>query len=320
LTTPAAGAATARGSAVLDRGDRPWSEAAASTLAQLATTVGKRAKRVRDSVDEDAVHDLRTATRRLRTALTLYGEEADAGDRKRIERVLKRISRRLGAVRDLDVLLQELDRDGSPPEAQNRGPLRRAWEAERRVNAERLAHDLGRKRFRDAVDGAGDLLTAATTTTDGPLARVASRAPGLIWDAAGNVLAYDIDPETADPATIHDLRIAAKKLRYTLEAFEDALAPGPSLVDEVTTLQDAGGEMHDAIVARDRARSFARRDDLTDRERRAIHAFAQRQDERAEACRVPVAVSLTRVQGREFREALGRAVAGMGHVRAAARA
>ena len=52
------------------------------------------------------------------------------------------------------------------------------------------------------------------------------------------------------PNRVHQVRIATKKLRYTLEAFEDALAPGPSLITTVTALQDAGGEMHDAIAAR----------------------------------------------------------------------
>jgi len=123
---------------------------------------------------------------------------------------------------------------------------------------------------------------------------------------------------TADPAVIHEMRIAAKKLRYTLEAFEEALEPGRSLIATVTALQDAGGEMHDAIVARDRARTFADEEDLRDRQRNAVKAFAELQGRRAEDCRSTVAAGFERIRGRRFRDALGRAVAGMGHIDTAA--
>ena len=79
------------------------------------------------------------------------------------------------------------------------------------------------------------------------------------------------------------MRVAAKKLRYTLEAFQDALEPGAMLIQEVTALQDAGGELHDAIVARDRARETTKAaDDFAKAEQAAIEAFAEAQDRRAE--------------------------------------
>jgi CHAD domain-containing protein len=136
----------------------------------------------------------------------------------------------------------------------------------------------------------------------------------MIWDAFGAVLAYDIDPRTADPAAIHQVRIAAKKLRYTLEAFEDALEPGATLIDDVRALQDSAGSMHDAIVAGDRARSTVRPRDLKRREQRAIDTFADAQAREAERPRPSIARALRTVRSRAFRESLGRAVAGMGHV------
>ena len=108
------------------------------------------------------------------------------------------------------------------------------------------------------------------------------------------------------------MRIAAKKLRYTLEAFEDALEPGAKLVTEVTALQDAAGEMHDAIVAADRGRSTIDAIDVRGRERTAVTAFARAQDRRAETRRPVIARCLASVRGRPFRESLGRAIAGIG--------
>jgi CHAD domain-containing protein len=305
-------------------GDRPWQEAAVATLGELAGIVRKCAKQVQKTADKEAVHDLRTATRRLRTAIAIYGADADKTERKGIEKELRRIAKRLGAVRDLDVLLEALAKAShsgagriDPDDVK---PLREAWDEERQTGAGALLSELDRARFEEAVDGAERLLVPGHPGSDGGdsnggnTQRIAHRAPGLIWDAAGKILAYELDPLTADPTAVHEMRIAAKKLRYTLEAFDEALEPGASLIATVTALQDAGGEMHDAIVARDRARAFADEHDLRDRQRDAVKAFADLQDRRAGDCRSTVATCLDRVRGRRFREDLGRAVAGMGHI------
>ncbi len=48
---------------------------------------------------------------------------------------------------------------------------------------------------------------------------------------------------------LHDMRIAAKRLRYTFEVFEDVLpAGGRAVVGELTQLQDELGELHDSDV------------------------------------------------------------------------
>ncbi len=48
---------------------------------------------------------------------------------------------------------------------------------------------------------------------------------------------------------LHDLRIAAKRLRYTLEVFEEELpAASKGIVKELSHLQDELGELHDSDV------------------------------------------------------------------------
>ena len=55
-----------------------------------------------------------------------------------------------------------------------------------------------------------------------------------------------------DPANVrelHDLRIAAKRLRYTLEVLGAVLGPAAGVVeDEARALQDLLGEVHDCDV------------------------------------------------------------------------
>lgn len=63
---------------------------------------------------------------------------------------------------------------------------------------------------------------------------------------------YEWDVYVDDPYQVHklhDLRIAAKRLRYTLEIFEDVLPPACSkVVKEITQVQDEIGELHDSDV------------------------------------------------------------------------
>ena len=48
---------------------------------------------------------------------------------------------------------------------------------------------------------------------------------------------------------LHDMRIAAKRLRYTFEVFEEVLpAAGQAIVGELTQLQDELGALHDSDV------------------------------------------------------------------------
>jgi hypothetical protein len=60
------------------------------------------------------------------------------------------------------------------------------------------------------------------------------------------------DAAVRDPANVpelHDLRIAAKRLRYTLEVLGSALGPAAALLeDEARALQDVLGEVHDCDV------------------------------------------------------------------------
>ncbi len=63
---------------------------------------------------------------------------------------------------------------------------------------------------------------------------------------------FDFAHAIGDPAQdrdLHNMRIAAKRLRYTLEMFRPALTDdGPPLIDVVKELQERIGAIHDADV------------------------------------------------------------------------
>jgi CHAD domain-containing protein len=289
---------------------RPWSTAAAETLDRLAKSVRDEADSLLEDADPDAVHDTRTSTRRVRTALEIYGDLAPAKRRRRDERELRRVAHRLGAVRDLDVLIETLD-DGL-------APLRDAWPNERRKALKDLRAEICRDRFDRCLDDLADIAhlaahgQGAETPEQGSNPRVAYRAPGIVWASFGTLLSFEIEPNRADPAAIHRMRIAAKKLRYTLEAFENAISGSGAMIERVTRLQDEAGAMHDALVAADRARSFLESARPKLDESRAIRNYAAAQRRSAHERRPAIAEALDRVRGPEFRDSLDRALLGMG--------
>jgi CHAD domain-containing protein len=76
-------------------------------------------------------------------------------------------------------------------------------------------------------------------------------AGSFIWRRYESVLAYDtaISPETSEE-TLHRLRIAFKRLRYTIEFFEDAFPPTiKNLHDQLVQAQDDLGAIHDDYAA-----------------------------------------------------------------------
>ena len=79
----------------------------------------------------------------------------------------------------------------------------------------------------------------------------------LAWNARAIVAVrvaemFDFAHAIGNPAQdqdLHNMRIAAKRLRYTLEMFRPALTDdGPSLIDVVKEVQERIGAIHDADV------------------------------------------------------------------------
>ena len=286
-----------------------WPRAARSTVRRLAMDVRRGARAAADG-DEAGVHDVRTATRRLRTALSVYRDVLPRKSRKRAERELRRVTRRLGAVRDLDVMISTLAHAPHDMRSDSVRPLRRAWVKERRACRTRLRSELRQPPFDRVISSLGRLRPGADAPHLARMSRVADLAPAHIRAAAQVVLASEIDPLTADPTQIHELRIAAKELRYTLELFDLGSRPSAASIDEVTALQDAAGDMHDAIVAGERARTFLEsQSHLSAAERAGINRFAQIEDRRAEDLRHAVNRRLGIVRGTAFRHSVNEAIA-----------
>jgi CHAD domain-containing protein len=78
-------------------------------------------------------------------------------------------------------------------------------------------------------------------------------APVAVYERLAAVRAYDewVTIPNPPPERLHALRIACKRLRYTLEFFREVLGPNTSaVVKEIVTMQDHLGALQDVVVAR----------------------------------------------------------------------
>jgi CHAD domain-containing protein len=220
--------------------------------------------------DIEELHDMRVATRRMRAALRVFDEYLDEKKLKSFRKGVKRTGGKLGTVRDLDVFWDKTQRylDELPPERQNDlMPLREVWEMERERARERLLTYLDSKRYRKFKEQsvelleAGDVWDVPALTKKGEAIpqRVRHVVPVAIYERVAAVLAYGewVSGPDVSLKRLHRLRIAGKRLRYTLEFFEEVLAPQTGdLIKQMKRLQDHLGDLQDAVVASELLRDF----------------------------------------------------------------
>ena len=286
----------------------------------LARMVAREAG-TREGTDAEELHAMRVATRRQRAAWRVFG---DAFDQKRTARHRKRlrfVAADLGAVRDLDVLIESIEAyQGQQPESEAAAlePLVRSWRIRREAAREVLVRELDGERYRRWLDGYLAFVQAEGqgVHTVGPTEphRVRDTMPSRVWGAYESLRAYEPVMRWADVTTLHDLRIAAKWLRYTLEFVREALGrdAGP-VIEKVVALQDHLGWLHDADVAAGLARAFLveHAGDLTEVESAAIGRYLVDRERSLAKLRRTVGVPWRGVSSLAYRRAIGRLVAGL---------
>ena len=242
--------------------DDSMAEAARKTLAFHFQRVvaHEPGTRLGESIEE--LHDMRVATRRMRAALRVFGGYLDPKVMKPFAKALRRTGRTLGAVRDLDVFREKAQRylDTLPVERQAElEPLLAVWQVEHNQAREQMLAYLDRNRYAHFKQQFGEFLQAPGAgalpmiTPDGqPLpSRVRYLLPSVLYRSLAVPQAFD--PAMSEPGVplvrFHQLRIAFKGLRYTLEFFQEVLGPkSKPLINQMKRLQDHLGDLQDAVV------------------------------------------------------------------------
>jgi len=148
-----------------------------------------------------------------------------------------------------------------PPERQEElAPIRKAWEETRAEARTRLMDHLDGGRYAETVEAFTVFFQTPHTAERQPFGesdmarprRVRHVLPVILYGRLAAVLAFDEwQRGAATPLPrLHRVRIAAKRLRYTLEFFEEVLGPeAHALIDQMKRLQDHLGEIQDDVVA-----------------------------------------------------------------------
>ncbi|MGD9001217.1 MAG: CHAD domain-containing protein, partial [Anaerolineae bacterium] len=219
------------------------------------------------------LHGMRVATRRMRAAFRAFDDYLDRKRLKPMRKGAKRTCRKLGSVRDLDVFWEKARRylDTLPPERQgDLMPLREVWEAEHERAREKLLAYLEGNRYARFKERSAELLNtpdvwelpALTKRGEAVPHRLRHIVPVAVYERVVALLAYDewVSKPNVSLKRLRQLRIAGKRLRYTLEFFEDVLAPqAGDLIKQTKTLQDHLGDLRDAVVASQLLRDFLTR-------------------------------------------------------------
>lgn len=230
------------------------------TLVRLAESLAAAAHRTRERGDDEAIHDLRVAIRRLAAALSLWRAVLEDRARRRAIRRLRRLRRVLGRARELEVHVADLERRTSEQPFVLRLLLQELLDdlRKRRERARRRASGrVTERRERRIVQS---VRRASRTADAEPVASAAAAAGGLTRAAQRARVLMAAARNRGDAAALHTARIATKKWRYAIEAHEAAFgrAPGPP-AETLRSVQKALGEAQDRVTLRARLEDHAAR-------------------------------------------------------------
>ena len=275
----------------------------------------------REGKDPEELHAMRVATRRQRAAWRVFGASFRPG---RTKRYRQRPARDRLATRERCATSTSCSR---PPtstgptcpcrEQRALEPLLADWREHRDDARVLLIRELDSDGYRRWVDDYRDFVRTegvARRAGRGRPSRTASATPtpSRIWAAYEQVRGYEPVLRWADVETLHELRIAGKWLRYTLEFVREALGDDAApLIARVTALQDHLGLMNDADVSASMARTFLveHAGELSPLESAAIGRYLVSREREVARLRRTIGAPWRGVAGVTFRRTLGRVVA-----------
>ena len=206
--------------------------------------------------EPDAVHQMRVATRRARSALQAFGGIIEREATRPLCAELKWLAAALGPARDGEVLLARLTGElAAIPPALVAGPVQAritdCFTAGLAQAGQTALAALDGQRYLRLLDDLDALLADPPLT---PLAeRKAGKALAKPVRRAARRLQHALAavPAAGDrDAAIHEARKATKRARYAAEAAAPALSTASRQAAQARELQQLLGDHHDSVVAR----------------------------------------------------------------------
>ena len=203
--------------------------------------VSRNLARLAERPTPENVHKFRTSSRRVEVLVSDLAVRRNANDRKLLK-LLSRLRRKAGRVRDLDVQSAALRSLKMPEQARRKSQLLRTLAEERAQREKRLVKSLDKK-------------TVAEVRK-----RLKRAAAGLEISQDANPLslarqelnALQVEQSAISESTLHQYRIAGKRARYIAE-LADKDPEAKRLIALLNHLQDILGDWHDWVQLAERA-------------------------------------------------------------------
>ena len=226
----------------------------ANVLSRYLSALHQELTGVSEGVDIEAIHRMRVASRRMRSALSLFEMCYAPKYRTLWRNEIRQVTRALGQARDTDVQIDFLQHFlATLPESRSRPGINRITLRLRQKRA-RLQENVINALTELEKSHALDSLEEQTKT------RIVERTTGepinfSLYNLANKAILehlqaflgfekYISNPEAV--AELHAMRIAAKQLRYTLEIFSTLYADELKIpIQTVRTAQEKLGDIHD---------------------------------------------------------------------------
>jgi CHAD domain-containing protein len=215
---------------------------------------------VRQNTDIEHVHWMRVASRRLRATLPLFAGCFKKKEYRRWMRSIKAVTRALGAARDTDVQIAFLVNYTSRQEPET-GDLSGIVHLIATLTKQRQGNQVDVVAALDLLEHERTLENLASALRYVRKKRAGSTSPAhprQLYHTAGDrihtlledVLSYESSvKDPTDIAGHHALRIAVKKLRYTLEVYRPLYKNRlRSFLKSLKQMQEILGEIHDCDV------------------------------------------------------------------------
>ena len=242
--------------------------------------------------DVDGIHDVRVAAKRLRDAITVFRRLIPKRRRASVLPLVEEFNDVLGQVRERDVLQVDAAwvAEHAPAAGKALGLVGEGWAQERAQALDHVMRLWDRLLNEEHIVRRLRRLARATARSRRPgavlpLDRFAYSAITAAAERARERLA---EARRADaPEALHRLRIAVKRLKYTMEPFSPILPGAARPYDVVADVQESLGLAHDFdVLAAALAQSFEQTGQATSRPaREALRALEARREELYAAAR-----------------------------------
>jgi CHAD domain-containing protein len=193
----------------------------------------RQASKLASKPSPENIHRFRTSTRRVEVLLTDLALEQGRNDKKLLK-LLDRLRKKAGRVRDLDVEITALHSLKIPQEPVRKSQLTRTLVEERGKREKKLIKALDKKTLsetrRRLKRSAGSL-------------EISKNVNPLVV-ALKKVNELEVDQGAVSEETLHRFRIAGKRARYIAEMAGNN-TEAEQLVEQLKHMQDALGDWHD---------------------------------------------------------------------------